>query len=263
MSRIAQVRYLLAVFSAAALVGCSGPRPTPSIEREMPDAFPYHSAETILFNVSAAGEALQSVRARGSATIRTPQQRGQFAVDLRSRRGDSTYVSISPGLGIEAARVLVTPDSFYFYDRLKNRLVFGSMENAEGVLPQPFATDDIFANLLGLAVPSPGIEWSVSADSSHYVLVDPTGLRTYVVDPAFWRVTRYEKRDATGTLLEEYVFSEFDSFDGAVLPRRVAFRRPSEESSATIYYRSIEVNPNALTFDLGVRSTATRVRAGG
>ena len=184
-------------------------------------------------------------------------------MDLRSRRNDSTYISISPGLGIEAARVLVTPDSFYFYDRLKNRLVFGSMANAEGVIPHPFATDDIFINLLGLSIPSPDVEWSVIADSAHYILTDPTALQTYIVDPALWRVIRYERHDPRGTLIEEYDFSEFDTFDGAVLPRRVVFRRPLEESHASIYYRSLEVNPESLTFDLGVRSSAQRVRAGG
>ena len=253
----------LFVLALAVIFGCSGPRPTRPIEREMPDDFPYHSAEDILFHLSLQGDTLHSFRAKGSAAIRTPEQGGQFSVDMQSRRRDSTFVSISPGLGIEAARALMTPDSFYFYDRLKNRLVYGAILDAGDVLPHPFATEDVFQNLLGLVVPKRSVDWEVRVNSTYYHLIDAYGTRTYVIDPALWRVTRYEERDASGTLLEEYVFSEFDTFDGVILPRRVVFRRPSEESTASIYYRSLSLNPENLSFHLGVRASAERVQAGG
>jgi hypothetical protein len=157
----------------------------------------------------------------------------------------------------------MTPDSFYFYDRLKNRLVFGAIEDARDVLPHPFATEDVFRNLLGLVIPERSVAWKVEVDSTFYRLVDASGMRTYVIDPAFWRVIRYEEREPSGTLLEEYVFSEFDIFEGVVLPRRVVFRRPSAESTASIYYRSLSLNPTTLSFDLDVRASAERVHAGG
>lgn len=234
----------------------------PALDRNLPSSFPNHSAEQILLNVRTAyPESLFSYRAKASMAIQTPDESGQFSADMRKNAGDSLYVGISPGLGIEAARALVTPDSFYFYDRLKNRLVYGSRDEASSFLPQPFASEGLFENLLGLIRPSSDVFWQIHADSSYYYLVAPSGLLTYTIDPAFWRVTRFTERLDDGTLVEQRSFSEFDTFDGVVLPRKVEFRRPHEESRASIYYRSLSINPKSMSFDLSVRDSAERVQA--
>lgn len=254
---IGAVAALIAVFF---FYGCvSTPR---SLDRDLPSNFPNHSAEQILLNVrNAYPDSLFSYRAKASLAIRTPDESGQFTADMRRNVGDSLYVGISPGLGIEAARALVTPDSFYFYDRLKNRLVFGSRDEASTFLPQPFASEDLFENLLGLIRPAADVSWQIHTDSSYYYLVAPSGLLTYTIDPAFWRVTRFTERLDDGTLVEQRSFSEFDTFDGIVLPRKVEFRRPEEESRASIYYRSLSINPKSMSFDLSVRDSAERVQA--
>lgn len=242
------------------LYGCA--TTAPSLDRELPSNFPNHSVEQILLSVwGAFPESIVAYRAKASLAIQTPDQSGQFTADMRKSAGDSLFVGISPGLGIEAARALVTPDSFYFYDRLKNRLVYGSMDQASSYLPQPFASERLFENLLGLIRPPADVAWRTHADESYYYLISPSGLLTYTVDPAFWRVTRLTERLDDGTLLEQRSFSEFDTFDGIVLPRRVEFRRPQEESRASIYYRSLTLNPDDLSFDLNVRDSAERVQA--
>ncbi len=254
------VRTGVMVVVALLLYGCASTPPT--LERNLPANFPGHSVEQILQNVRAAyPDSLYAYRAKASLAIRTPDQGGQFSADIRKSAGDSLYVSISPGLGIEAARALVTPDSFYFYDRLKNRLVYGSMDEASSFLPQPFASKGLFENLLGLIRPPEEVSWRIHADSSFYYLIGPDGLVTYTVDPAFWRVVRFTERQDDGTLIERRSFSEFDVFESVVLPRRVEFRRPLEESHASIYYRSLTINPNGLSFDLNVRDSAERVKA--
>lgn len=252
---------ILFVLTAGLFIyGCA--RTAPSLDRDLPSNFPNHSAEQILLNVREAyPESLFAYRAKASLAIQTPDQSGQFTADMRKNAGDSLYVGISPGLGIEAARALVTPDSFYFFDRIKNRFVYGSMNEAGSYLPQPFASEDLFDNLLGLIRPPADVSWRIHADSSYYYLIAPSGLTTYTVDPAFWRITRLTERQDDGTLLEQRSFSEFDSFDGVVLPRKVEFNRPLEESRASIYYRSLSLNPEGLSFDLGVRDSAQRVQA--
>lgn len=254
------LRTAIIVAAALLLYGCAGTKPP--LERDLPSNFPNHSAEQVLLNVQTADPAgLYTYRAKASIAIRTPDQSGQFSAEMQNRIGDSLFVSISPGLGIEAARALVTQDSFYFYDRLKNRLVYGSMDEAGTVLPQPFASKNLSANLLGLISPAADVSWRLRADSSYYYLTQPSGMITYTVDPAFWRVIRYTKRLEDGTLVEQRSFSEFDTYDGIVLPRKVEFRRPLEESRASIYYRSISINPDDLSFDLRVRDSTERVQA--
>lgn len=263
MRFLQSTRFRCALVLAVAVLllnGCRASRP--AIERELPSNFPNHSFEDILFNVRMAyPESLHSFRAKVSLALRTPEQSGSFSADVHERMADSLYVSISPGLGIEAARALVTPDSFFFYDRIKNRLTYGSIDAAEGILPQPFASADIFRNLLGLIAPPGDVSFRVAIDDSYYVLTDPAGRLTYVVDPAFWRIVRRVEYDEDGTLLETRSFSEFDTVDGLILPRRVEFSRPEEETRASIYYRSLTLNPQNLSFDFNVRDSAERIHA--
>lgn len=239
--------------------GCTSLRTRPDAPAELPDAFPNHSVAQIRLQLSRTADTLHAFRARANLVLRSPAQSGQFSADLRARRADSLYLSISPGLGIEAARALVTPDSFFLYNRIENKLVYGDLDDAAGILPAPLAGADLFENLLGLGLPEANVDWSLTADTDTYVLRAPDGLRTYRVDPARWRVVHYEERTPTGDLVEERAFSEFGLFDGVYLPRRIVIRRPADETTGTLYYRSLTLNPSELSFPLRVGASAERV----
>lgn len=252
--------YRLVLFSLAlALAACAGPRPRGDAPADLPEAFPHHTADQIQFHLVRTADTLRAFEARASLTLRSPEQNGTFGAELRSRRADSLYLTLSPGLGIEAARVLVTPDSFFLHDRIRNRLTYGALADAAGLLPAPLAGGDFFASLLGLVVPEPGVDWTVTPDTAHYVLTDREGRRTYVVDPARWRVVRYEERAPDGTLVETRTYSDFAQHGAVYLPRRAVFERPADDVLAAIYYRSLEVNPARLAFPARVGATAERV----
>jgi hypothetical protein len=83
--------------------------------------------------------------------------------------------------------------------------------------------------------------------------------RRLVVDPSRWRALRYTERAADGTLLEERAFSQFGRFARLFLPRRVELRRPPQNSSASVRYRDLTLNPATLPpFALDVPDGAER-----
>jgi hypothetical protein len=225
----------------------------------VPDAFPDHTAAQIRAFVAEDGASLDAFAADARLSIESPAQSGRFSATIRQRRDDSLYVSISPGLGIEAARLLVTADSFYLYNRIERELAYGSVAEAQRVLPAPLVLGDAFETFLGLVAPEPDVAWAVSADESLYYLRSPDSLRVYQIDPRRWRVLRYTERTSEGTLVEERRFSDFEAQDGVYLPRRVLLRRPQEDVSASIFYRDLDLNPGPLSFDLGVREGVRRV----
>jgi hypothetical protein len=47
-----------------------------------------------------------------------------------------------------------------------------------------------------------------------------------------------------------------------VLPGRVTFNVPAQDTQVTLVYRTIDVNPSNLSFDLRASNSATRVPAG-
>lgn len=62
-----------------------------------------------------------SINAKASVTTRGGQQDGSFNINMRLQKDSLIWVSISPLLGIEVARVLISRDSVKFIDRINNK----------------------------------------------------------------------------------------------------------------------------------------------
>jgi hypothetical protein len=241
--------------------GCSGSRNLAN-RPELPDAFPNHSLAQIQENLRMpAADTLTTLKGKTSLSLRTPKQSVSLSGDLNQRRGDSLYMALSPGLGIEAARLLITPDSFFVYDRIKKQLTYGSLAYASSFLPASLTGEDVFLTLLGLNAPATTIDWQLNADSALYQLRDPTGRWQYTIDPTVWRVVRYEERTSGGDIIETRAFSDFDLIDGLFLARRINLERPLDDTRISIYYRELKLNATDLTFDLRVSDSAERILA--
>jgi hypothetical protein len=243
------------------IAGCAGPRETVVPEATLPDAFPNHTAGQVIGLIENDARHLDAFSARGTLTLQSPSQRGTFNTTLRSRRADSLYLSAGQ-FGFEGLRALVTPDSFFVYDILRNRVTFGDVATAGASLPIPLDGEAVFESLLGVIVPEESVSWRLSAGGRFYTLNDPIRNRTLVVDPTLWRVIRYEERDSDGQLVEERLYSDFSEHDGVLLPTRVTFNVPSQNTNVTLVYRSIDVNPASLNFDLRASSSARYTPAG-
>lgn len=249
---------LLALVGATALIvaGCSG---SEEIRSATSTEFPGHSAQQIHQQITLSPDTLAAFSAQARLSVDAPQRNGQFNATIRQRRNDSLYMSISPGLGVEAARLLVTPDSFFVYDRINKQLAFGALHEAQANLPVLLTTQDIFVNMLGLLAPDPSVSWQVEADDEFYYLHDPSYQRTFKVDPSVWRVVQYEERQDDGTVIEERTFADFETVEGVMIPRRITLRRPQDEATASLLYRSVDLNPGSLSFDLEVGSDVSRI----
>lgn len=245
-----------AVACSLGLLGCSGPASTRA-PSALPAAFPDHSASEIRAFLEQPIDTLQQFAADARVSVRTPAENRSFNAQIRQEKADSLFMRFSL-FGFEGGRMLLTPDSVFFYDSRKQTLRVGPVAKAQQILPAPVASDEVFANMLGLVAPSGPTNWTVTSDSSHYFLSDPTGREQWTVDPRRWRVVRYTRTSDDGTLLEERRFSKFESAQGVLLPHRVVFRRPSENLKAQIDYKQIQLNPSGLSFALGAPANVPR-----
>lgn len=240
-----------------ALAGCRSSS-TMVLPDDVPSNFPNHSANQIVGLLVADTDTLSSFTAKASLAVRSPNESLSFSSDMSHRRGDSLYMSIKPALGIEAGRALVTADSFFVYDRIKKKLYYGDIENAGEHLPGPVSGDNVFGSLLGLPDLNSG-SWQVTADSIHYYLSDERRGESYTIDPRIWRVVRFERVDDMGDVIEYMAYSEFDSLDGFILPRKMIYEHLKEDKTASIYYRSLDLNPGSISFPFSASSSAERV----
>lgn len=223
----------------------------------MPEGFPNHSAEEIRAHILQSTDTLESFRASARVTVRSPDENRSFNADVRQQRTDSLFMRFSK-FGVEGARLLLTGDSVFFYDSRQHTLKTGPVREAQELLPVPVTSDQIFANMLGLLAPETVTDWTVDADSSQYYLTDPSERRRITIDPVQWRVIRYAREADDGTLIEERLFSDFESTQGIMIPKRVIFRRPKNKLMAMINYRDLRLNPSNLSFSLDVPPNVPR-----
>ena len=149
--------------------------------------------------------------------------------------------------------------AFVCDDRINRQSNYGALALRSAFLPAWLTGDDVFRNLLGLILPETDVAWTLDTDSSYYHLRDPSGRRHYIIDPSVWRVVRYEERTAQGDLLEARTFTEYDRFDEVYLPRRIILQRPLDDTSLSIYYRELTLNPPTLSFTWHVEDSVERV----
>lgn len=233
------------------LAGCSGSART--AERPgLPDRFPDHTVDQIHRQIVAATDTLHSFSAKARVTIRSPEQNRSFNAVVRQQRSDSLFMRFSL-FGVEGGRLLLTADSVFFFDTRKAVLRVGSASAVEEVVPIPVSSGHLFENMLGLLAPEPGTDWTLEADSSYYYLsTRPKRRKRYMVDPSQWRVVRHVKQTDLGRTIQKRLFSDFRSVDGLLIPHQIIFRRPMDNVSATVTYRTVNLNPSNLSLTLDV-----------
>lgn len=244
---------LLAVVLVLGLASCTGSRRLADLPAERPALFPNHSLAQIRRAVLVGTDTLSAFESRTSLRVDSPDMGGSFSLQVRQRAADSLTVSISMGPGVRVARALVTPDSFFVYDRIKRRLFRNKTSAALESFAVSVTPSDIFQNVLGLVVPPSNQEWHVMADTVFYYVTWPERRESYTVDPRIWRVTRYVRRNESGEVIDDREWSDFDLFGGTYLPRRVKMSNPKEGQFFSLYHRSLELNPAGLdlSFETG------------
>ena len=224
--------------------------------------YPYHSADDIVLAMEASVARVQSYRAESRLEADRGGRTTDLTASVRARLSDSLVAIIRGPLGIEGARALVTPDSFYAIDRLNGRFYFGGVDAAERYVPGAGERGRLARVLLGLETPVAGPDWSVRPTNGVYVLVSPGGGETWTVDPRFWRATSVTETSADGRRLSR-TYADFGTVDGVVFPRRVVLASPSDTARLTLEHRVVTMNPDDLRLSFSPPADLDRVRLGG
>lgn len=105
---------------------------------------------------------------------------------LRMKRDSILWISISALAGIEAIRILATPDSVKIIDRLNNRFISRGLSEFP-VLAAEGITFPLLQELLAGGAPLPAGKSVLTSDETHYILKTENKIltRTLWVFPAF------------------------------------------------------------------------------
>ncbi len=261
-SRSVRTFILFLCVGLLAMTGCAS---SSSVSRQpgaLPDGFPNHSLREVLSALPAYPRELDRVYVEAQIAISSPEQSGRFTAKISYHRPDSMIARIGFPLGIEGARVLMAGDSAYVYDRIKKVLYTGSPERIAAVLPQAVAGTQLMEIATGFLTPDASRSWSLSSDSLFYFLHSEDETIRYLIDPSLWRVVGYRIRDTSGTIVEQRTYMDFDLINNVLIPRRMVFSRPQEDTRLSMAIRRIDMDPIRLTFDLDVKEGVERIYLG-
>lgn len=240
---------------AGLLTACGSTKP---IAIPPAEGFPNHDAQAILAHLPTPDSLWGSFEADMAVAYSMPGDKGSLNARVAYRRADSTLLRFRAPLGIEVLRALVTQDSLFVYNRLERKLYYGARDVGVQALPMAFRYTEVAAALFGYDELGTST-WTVRADSNRYVLTSADGLRTVHVDPGRWRIVAVDERDASGMIVEQRRFADFERIDGQYVPQRIVTWRPGEELRASITIRRLIPDPDQLSFDLGLRNDIQRI----
>jgi pimeloyl-ACP methyl ester carboxylesterase len=236
-----------ALILLAAVVFGAGCAPVIVADEPVPTGeYPHHSAAQVVEAVHAAafGAQVDSYTSTGRITLESPAQNASGTLVLRQRQADTLWASVRGPLNLEIVRALATADSFFVHDRLQNVLLTGSVEAAGQLFPGPAGIDELFEALTGLVSPDPGVRWFINASTLQgvpiYWLTAPDGRMRIAVDPVHWRMRRFERLARDGTVIDRRLYSDFQMFEGRMLPTRVELSNPAEATVVTMLERGRE-----------------------
>lgn len=131
-------RYFVTVIILSALfsiTSCKGRKqavvsPAPTEIRPMQE----RSVQELMGKLDSAEFKAVWINAKASVSTIQDGSETSFNITMRSKRDSIIWISISPLLGIEVARVMITTDSVKFIDRLHGKYQVGSFENINKIL---------------------------------------------------------------------------------------------------------------------------------
>lgn len=167
---------------------------------------------------------------------------------LRMQRDSVIWVSLSMKIGIEIARLMITPDSVKFLNRSNKTYMAENLSVLDGKLPMEVSMDFIQNLLVGnYAGTQRGDNSKVSiVDDIYYKLetISRDIVKDVCVMPKTFKISKYKikelGRDERNIQVE---YDDFIEFNGKLMPSSITFRLSSGyDISVEISYSNVTVN---------------------
>ena len=256
-----RIRYLIFFLLVVVSVSCST-RKKASNSSAIGDIKPMkeRSVEELLNHLDSSSFKPQWMNAKASVTTVEEGNETSFTIHLRCKRDSAIWISITPLLGIEVARVLITSDSIKVLDRLHGKYQVSSFEYINRLLQMKVNFEIVQAILNGnfFAYKKSENKFnSVYLEDKYYILSsltkhklkraleekDPNKpvIQDCYIDNIFYRITKVKVEDQKINKTLETIYSDFRSTDNGMFPYHSQTTIAAEKKFAiTIDYAKIE-----------------------
>lgn len=199
------------------------------------------------------------------------KKKNSFRGNIRLRKDSAIWVSFSPALGIEMARLLITTDSIKFINRLNKTYFVGDYQFVNEFLGTNVDFDVLQSILLGndLTYYEDG-KFRVSYDSKEYHLVTAgrSKLKKYVrtqedaerayiqniyLSPETFKITKMKIKELTKESKKlDAFYTDFKNLEGQLIPHHLLFNITADKLlEVDVFYSKITLNsPQKFPFKI-------------
>jgi hypothetical protein len=213
-----------------------------------------------------------------SATVKTDKAENSFNGTIRIRKDSIIWVSISPALGIEAMRAVITQDSVKLLNRLNTTYFAGDFKYLSSMMKTSLDFDMLQSLLMGNDFSFYENDvFKSSVDGMLYKLstVGRGKLKKYIktsedtlllltqdiwLDPETFKITRVHLKEPKENRKLEAEYSEFTEIDSMEYPFKIHFDALTEKEKTEISIENTKVTATGpLEFPFNVNSKYERI----
>lgn len=193
-----------------------------------------------------------------------------MAGSLKIKKDEIIFLSIAPVLGIEVARVMITPDTVKYLNRLQSSYFVGDMEFFNKLLGADLDFYMLQAILMGNDFEHFTAEDFRVTDDRSLIYLHSPGRRSkdnlqgppldhkIWMEPVNYRIRRAVAQDESGEQIIEADYNNFENLEGQWLPNDLAitFTDPGDRAEIKIRLNRTSLNqPQEFSFSIPSRYT--------
>lgn len=215
--------------------------------------------------VKANHDLVRSLKGSGTISVETPELAQSGSFELQLHKPDSVLVNVEGPFGINVGSVLVTRNTFLFYNSLQNQVVSGpvTVDNLRRIFRMELTFDELMTLFTGgnFLRGDEGDPESIGEEENQVVMVyrSEQGSNRYFVDPASSLITRIQQFDNSGKLFLEARFEKFRSAGEVSIPRYVRLIQHATRRAVSVSFSSLDVNPGRAPLVFDIPANAERV----
>lgn len=207
--------------------------------------FPYFLPDSLFQAIKQADAPLQTFAARASVEAELNKESKSFQANIRIKRDSAVWISISPALGIEVARVLITRDSIKFINRLNGSYFKGDIHYLNQMMQVDVNFDMIQAVLTGNAYLHYSVDKYISdRENGERILstfkkrrlrreneLDMPQILSQEIwfSPVYQKITRMELTDYKPLRKLSVQYPNFEVIEGIKVPRTLVVQASAEK----------------------------------
>jgi Domain of unknown function (DUF4292) len=144
-----QLKILLLLFVLSlGIVGCKNKSSVVSMTEPLNNK----SEKFLLEKLRQSSFSFDFFQAKASVDFKSNDQAQSFKINIRIKKDSAIWISITPALGIEVARALITKDSIKFIDKINNKYLADKITKIELLLNAELDYSTIENALMGNAI---------------------------------------------------------------------------------------------------------------